>query len=133
MIRNKKNKILFENFVFTVFYQKLLSTRIYKNKIIAKAQPRLRGQVEVNQPCYYTSISTIARTKVARTRTFLQEQGFQKWFHKVVNTMETCKIKYQSVNQESSCGEDGTSDAFSGEQKCRKELKIMCGYKSNES
>lgn len=47
--------------------------------------------------------------------------------------METWKIKYQSVNQESSCGEDGTSDTFSGERKCRKELKIMCGYKSNES
>lgn len=93
----------------------------------------MRGQVEVNQSCYYTSISAIKRTKVARTRTFLQEQRFKNWFHKVVNTMETWKIKYQSVNQESSCGEDGTSDAFSGEQKCRKELQIMCGYKSNES
>ena len=35
------NKILFENPVFTVFYQKLLATRIYINKNIAKVRPSL--------------------------------------------------------------------------------------------
>ena len=50
MIRNKK--ISFENPVFTVFYQNLLATRIYINKNIAKAPPRLRVQVEADQPRY---------------------------------------------------------------------------------
>ena len=45
--------MLFENPVFTVFYQKLLTTIIYINENIAKAEPRLRGQVQANQPNYY--------------------------------------------------------------------------------
>ena len=45
-----------------VFHQKLLAIRIYINKNIAKA----RGQVEANQPCYYTSISMITRTKAQK-------------------------------------------------------------------
>ena len=55
--------MLFENPVFTVFYQKLLATIIYINKNIAKAEPRLRDQVQENQPSYYTSSSIIAKTK----------------------------------------------------------------------
>ena len=58
------NKISFENPVFTVFYQKLLAIIIYINKNITKEQPRLRGQVEANQPRYYTSIPMITRTKL---------------------------------------------------------------------
>ena len=60
------NKISFENSVITVFYQKLLATIIYINKNITKAQARLRGQVEANQPHYYTSISMITRTKAQK-------------------------------------------------------------------
>ena len=60
------NKVSFENPIFTVFYQKLLATIMYINKNIAKVQPRFRGQVEVNQPCYYTSISMIIRTKAQK-------------------------------------------------------------------
>ena len=60
------NKISFENCysVFIVFYEQLLASIIYVNKNIAKAQPRFRGQVKVNQPCYYTSISMITRREV---------------------------------------------------------------------
>ena len=36
------NKISFEKPVFTVFYQKPLAARIYKNKSIAKAQFKLK-------------------------------------------------------------------------------------------
>ena len=53
----------FENLVFRVFYQKLLAIRIYTKKNIAEAQPRLRGQVEANQPRYYTSVAMITTTK----------------------------------------------------------------------
>ena len=55
--------ISFENPVFTMFYQKLLTTIIYRNQNITQAQSRLRGQVEPNQPRYYTSILMITRTK----------------------------------------------------------------------
>ena len=44
--------MLFENPVFTVFYQKLVAARICINKNMAKAQPRLRDQVEAKQPLY---------------------------------------------------------------------------------
>ena len=57
------NNISFKNPVFTMFYQKLLTTIIYINQNIAKAQSRLRGQVEPNQPRYYTSILMITRTE----------------------------------------------------------------------
>ena len=49
-----------ENPVFIMFYLLMfyvfLATIIYVNKNIAKAQPVFWGQVEVNQPCYYTSV-----------------------------------------------------------------------------
>ena len=54
---------MFENPDFTVLYQKVSAKVIYINGNIAKAQPRLRGQVEVNQPHYYTTIWMITRTK----------------------------------------------------------------------
>ena len=57
------NKISFENPFFTVFYQNLLATIIHINKNITKAQPRFRGQDEVNHPCYYILISMVTRTK----------------------------------------------------------------------
>ena len=65
----------FENRVFTVFYQKLFAITVYINKNIAKAQPRLRGQVKSNQIRYYTSIY----------------YRFKNWFDKVVSTMEQKK------------------------------------------
>ena len=37
-IWSETNKILFENLVFTVFYQKILATIIYVSKNIAKMQ-----------------------------------------------------------------------------------------------
>ena len=59
--------MLFENPVFTVFYEKLLATIIiYINKNITIAQPRLQDPVEANQPCYYTSVSMITRTTVQK-------------------------------------------------------------------
>ena len=73
---------MFENHVFTVLYEKLLVTIIYINKNITKAQPRLQGPVEVNQPCYYTSISMITRKTV---------QKLVLWSCKHNGT---CKIKY---------------------------------------
>ena len=55
--------MLFENPVFTMFYEKLLATIIiYINKNITIAQPRLQDPVEANQRCYYTSVSMITRT-----------------------------------------------------------------------
>ena len=42
------NKILFENPVFIVFYQKLLAIKVYINKNIAKTQSRSQGPVEAN-------------------------------------------------------------------------------------
>ena len=61
MIRNKQNivrKSCFDNVLSkTISYKNL-----YK-KNIAKAQPRLRGQVEANQPRYYTSVAMITTTK----------------------------------------------------------------------
>ena len=60
----KNNKILLENPAFIVLYQKLLATRIYIDKNIAKAQPRLRDQVERNRPGYYTSVSMNASRKI---------------------------------------------------------------------
>ena len=60
MIRNKQNIVW--NLVLTVFCQKLFATRIYLNKNIAKAQPRLQRQVETNQPRNYTSIWMITKT-----------------------------------------------------------------------
>ena len=71
---------MFENPVFTMFYQKLLATRICINKKIGKAQPRLQGQFEENQPRYYISISMICSL-----------QRLKNWFHKVVNKMERGK------------------------------------------
>ena len=61
--KNYKNK---KNPVFIVFYKKLLATIIYVNKNIAKAQSRFRGQGEVNQPCYYTSVSMITGREVQK-------------------------------------------------------------------
>ena len=63
-----------------MLYEKLLATIVYINKNIANAQPRLRGQVKVSQPHYYTSISMNTKKKK------------KKWFDKVVNTMEQCNI-----------------------------------------
>ena len=60
------NKLSFENPVFIVLYQYLLASIIYINKITAKVQPGFRGQVKVNQTCYYTSISMIARREVRK-------------------------------------------------------------------
>lgn len=56
------NKISFEKPVFTVFYQKPLAARIYKNKSIRQSTV----QVEANQPRYYISISMITRKKVQK-------------------------------------------------------------------
>ena len=54
----------FENPVFTVFYKKLLATRIYINENIPKVQPWFRGQVKASQTRYYTLVSMITRTKI---------------------------------------------------------------------
>ena len=51
------NKMLFENLLFIVFYQKLLAAIIYMNKDIAKAQPMWKEPVEANLPRYYNSDS----------------------------------------------------------------------------
>ena len=65
-----------------MFYQKLLAAKIYINKNFATAQPRLRGQVEANQPCYYNSVLMTARTKVQKLVSYgCKHNG-------------TCKIKY---------------------------------------
>ena len=61
---------------------KTLSCIIYINKNITDAQPRFRGQVEVNQPCYYTPILMITTTKS-------QKLDWQSFKHN-----GTCKIKY---------------------------------------
>ena len=58
--------MLFENLVFRVFYQKRLAIRIYTKKNIAKAQSRLRGQVEANQPLHYTSVAMITTAKTQK-------------------------------------------------------------------
>ena len=60
------NKIPFENPVFIVFYQQLLVSIIYVNKIIANAQPGFGGQVKVNQNYYYTSIAMITGREVQK-------------------------------------------------------------------
>ena len=65
MMKNKQN-IVWKYPVFTVLYQKLLATIIYTNRNIAKAQSRLGGQAEENQPHYYIAISMITKTKVQR-------------------------------------------------------------------
>ena len=75
----------YNNVWISCFYSVLsetLSYIIYINKNITKAQPRFRGQVEVNQPCYYTSILMITRTKS-------QKLVWQSFKHN-----GTCKIKY---------------------------------------
>ena len=61
---------------------KTLSYIIYINKNITNTQPRFRGQVEVNQPCYYTPILMITTTKS-------QKLDWQSFKHN-----GTCKIKY---------------------------------------
>ena len=69
------NKISFEKPVFTVFYQKPLAARIYKNKSIAKAQFKLKQ----------TNLATIFQFQ------WLREKRFKNWFDKVLNTMERVK------------------------------------------
>ena len=73
---------MFKNPVFTVFYQKLLATRIYRNKNIANSQPTFQGQIKADQPRYYTLVSIITRTK------------FQKWAWWSCKHIETYVVKY---------------------------------------
>ena len=48
-----------------MFIQKPVATIVYINKVyITKAQPRLQGQVEANEPRYYTSISVVTKAEV---------------------------------------------------------------------
>ena len=47
-------------------YIKINKKKIYINKDLAKAQPRLWGQGEVNQSHYYTSTLMVTRTKVQK-------------------------------------------------------------------
>ena len=80
MIINKWNIVWISCFYSVL--SKTFSYIIYINKNISKAEPMFRGQVEVNQPCYYTSVLMITRTKP-------QKLVWQSFKHN-----ETCKKKY---------------------------------------
>ena len=104
---------MFEYPVFYSVLSKTLSYIIYINKNITKAQPRFRGQVEVNQPCYYTSILMITTTKS-------QKLVWQSFKHN-----GTCKIKQyfylNSVRIIKKCQEVAIRDSY---YICRRRNKI---------